>query len=84
MKNLTTMDPRSDVYDDPSAYTGPYSRVLRFGLAAGMYLLLSVVQVILNWLLSLSFLQSTQYPRFETVKLFVLAEVWSFRPRPQQ
>ncbi|XP_022100949.1 meckelin-like isoform X1 [Acanthaster planci] len=44
MKNLTTMDPRSDVYVDPSTYLGDPSRVLRFAVASGLYLLLSLLQ----------------------------------------
>ncbi|XP_033646702.1 meckelin-like [Asterias rubens] len=43
-KNLATTDPRSDVYINPDVYYGGYSRVLRFAVAAGIYLLLSLLQ----------------------------------------
>ena len=50
-KNLATTDPRSDVYINPDVYYGGYSRVLRFAVAAGIYLLLSLLQVVIDFVI---------------------------------
>ena len=46
LKDLTTTDPRSEVYPPDDEYKGAQSRVLRFAVAAGMYLLVGLFQVI--------------------------------------
>lgn len=44
LKNLTTTDPRSSVNPASDEYIGEYSDVLRFGTAAGLYLLIGICQ----------------------------------------
>ncbi|XP_072013761.1 meckelin-like [Amphiura filiformis] len=44
LKHLTTTDPRSDVSPSPDDYTGDQSRVLRFAVASGMYIIIGLVQ----------------------------------------
>ncbi|XP_071496819.1 meckelin-like [Diadema antillarum] len=44
LKNLTTTDPHSTVNPSSDGYIGDYAFVLRFGMAAGLYLLVGIAQ----------------------------------------
>lgn len=48
LKNLASRDLNVSLQPEPSAYQAPWSPILRFGIAASVWLVVAIVQVLLS------------------------------------